>query len=234
MTILSVGKLIIDALANNIYYDYQSKRYRYKGENKPGEPITGSFVSRGNVIKLQRDYLEKSIKQFVELTPRIKAGEIGVYKDAGELLKRIHVSHAIIEAGGIDKLTNSDLGTIGNILKQQYYAGKGKDGKPFGLKHMFKDVQLDPSYSEAKIEQRLKMYALSGEISGSIIKQNKAASEGKTYMKRILGNAEHCPDCINYASLGWQLTGTLPMPKVACRCGSNCKCSVIYSENIND
>lgn len=234
MSTLSIGKLIIDALADNIYYDYQTKRYRYKGQNKPGEAITGSFVSRENVLKLQRDYLAKTIKEFTALSPRIKSGEIGVYKDAGELLKRIHISQAIIEAGGIDRLTNSDLGSIGNILKKQFYAGKTSDGKPFGLKHFFKEVELNPEYSEAKIEQRLKMYALSGEISKNIIKQNRAASEGKTYMKRILGAAEHCEDCIRYASLNWQPFGTLPLPKVLCRCGVNCKCSVVYSDTPND
>lgn len=228
MFLLNKGILIFDALADNIYYDYQTKRYRYKGNNKPGEPITGSFISRENVLKLQREYLENNIKKFVALAPRIKSGEIGVYKDAGELLKRIHISHAIIEAGGIERLTNSDLGSIGSILKSQYYAGKGVDGKPFGLKHMFREVQTSLDYDVDKLKNRLEMYALSGELSGNIVKQNHAMNEGKTEMRRQLGNGEHCKECLSYFSAGWQPIGMLPMPKTSCSCRTRCLCSIQY------
>ena len=224
-----MATLIIDALATSITYDPKTKRYRYKGSNKRGEPITGSFVSRAEVIKLQKQYLQEVTNKFIALAPRIKAGEIGVYKESAELLKKIHVSNAIIAANGIDNLTNSQLGVIGNTLKQQYYAGKDKaTGKPFGLKHLFKDVQNDPNYSIDKLGQRLEMYALSGEISGSQVKQSMALQQGLTEMRRILGEAEHCPDCLNYSSLGWQPIGSLPYPKTECRCRSNCKCSIEY------
>lgn len=230
MSILSTGKLFLDALASEIYYDPVVKRYRYKASDVPGAPIKGFFVSREKALQLQRTYLEKSIKEFVALSPRIKAGEIGVYKESAELLKRIHVSNAIIAAGGIDKINNSELGTIGNILKKQYYQGKDfETGKPFGLKHMFADVAADPDYSVAKLTQRLGMYAQSGEITYETIRQSKQIEIGLTEMKRVLGAThDHCSPCLGYASAGWQPIGELPLPKTACTCRMNCKCNVLY------
>lgn len=229
-TLLSNAPLIFDSLADNITYDVETKRYRYKGNNKPGEPITGSFVSRDSVLKLQKDYLDKVTQKFIDLAPKIKAGEIGAYKEAAELLKRIHVSQGIIAANGIDNLTNSQLGTIGGILKQQYNAGKDPvTGKPYGLKRLFKEIQLDPNYSEAKLKQRLQLYAQSGEITRETVRQSIQAQKGLTEMKRVLGVTDnHCPECVEYASREWTIIGGLPLPKTRCSCRANCLCSIIY------
>jgi hypothetical protein len=213
-----------DALPSEIFYDRSVRRYRYTGGE--GQPQRGTFVSRTDVLKLQENYLSDLKSRFIQLSPRIKSGEIGVYKEAGFLLKEIHMSNAIIAAGGIDKLSNSDLGSIGNILKKQYYAGKGD--KPFGLKHLFKEVSMG-KVSDAQLQNRLRMYAEAGELSGSIVRQNIAINQGLKYMMRIdSGDDVECDDCIRYARAGWQPIGSLPMPKVDCRCRSNCRCRVVY------
>jgi hypothetical protein len=222
-------KLNIDAvLPSQIYYDPTLKRYRYKGGGK-NQPIRGTFVSRSDALKLQKDYLMEAKARFLALTPRIMAGEIGVYKEAGELLKSIHMSNAVLAANGIDKLTDRDLGTIGSILKKQYYSGKGDDGKSYGLKHLFNEVRSG-SVSAAQLKNRLAMYAEAGEISGSVVKQNQAYSNGLTAMRRIdSGDDAECEDCVRYAAAGWQLIGSLPIPKTQCKCRSNCRCRVIYA-----
>lgn len=218
----------IDAvLPSQIYYDPSIKRYRYKGGE--GQPMRGTFISRADALKLQRDFLVDAKQKFLALTPRIMSGEIGVYKEAGELLKSIHLSNAVLAAGGFDKLTERDLGTIGSILKKQYYQGKVDDGKPFGLKHLFREVQ-GGGVSEAQLKNRLGMYAESGEISGSAVKQNQAYAQGLTAMKRISSEDDReCDDCTRYAAWGWQMIGSLPLPRERCKCRSNCRCRVIYA-----
>lgn len=214
-------------LPSQIYYDPTVKRYRYRGGE--GQPQRGTFISRSDALKLQNDYLKEAKARFLELTPRIKAGEIGVYREAGNLLKSIHLSNAVLAAGGYDRLTDSDLGSIGAILKKQYYAGVGDNGKPYGLKHLFREVQ-NGSVSEAQLRNRLNLYAESGELSGNLVKQNRAYTQGLTVMKRIdSGDDAECDDCVRYAAAGWQLIGSLPMPKQFCSCKSRCRCRVIYA-----
>lgn len=214
-------------LPSQIYYDPTVKRFRYSGGE--GQPQRGTFVSRKDSLKLQSDHLKEAKKRFIELTPRIIAGEIGVYKEAGRLLKSIHMSNAVLAAGGIDRITDSDLGTIGSILKKQYYSGRGQDGKPYGLKHLFKDVEAG-RVSEAQLRNRLRMYIEAGELSGNVVLQNKAVEQGLTAMKRIdSGDDAECDDCARYAAVGWSLIGSLPLPKVDCKCRSNCRCRVIYA-----
>lgn len=225
---LVATKYNVDAvLPSQIYYDPATKRYRYSGGE--GQPIRGTFISRKDALLLQNNHLKEVKARFLALAPRIMAGEIGVYKEAGELLKKIHLSNAVLSAGGIDKLTQSDLGTIGALLKKQYYSGKGENGKPYGLKHLFNEVQSG-SVSIAQLKNRLGMYAEAGEISGNIVKQNRAYAQGLTAMKRISSEDDReCEDCRRYAASGWQLIGSLPIPRVACRCRSNCRCRVIYA-----
>lgn len=208
-----------DALASELKYDQQLKRYRYID--------SGKFVSRDAAINLQRDYLEQQTEKLIGLAARIKANEPGISKIVGEALKRIHVSNAIIAANGIDLLSPSDLGKIGNVLKQQYNLGRNKNtGEKFGIKYLLQD---SPDISEAMIAQRLSLYAKSGTLSGNVIKESKALNSGKTREKRSLGRTDHhCAECIEYAARGWQPIGSLPKPKTACSCLANCLCTLSY------
>jgi len=44
-----------------------------------------------------------------------------------------------------------------------------------------------------------------------------------------LGTAEHCGDCVAFASEGWQPLGTFPFPgDGSTQCMTNCQCSKIY------
>lgn len=219
-----LGEMNSDALADDVYYDRASRRYKYKDSN--------SFASREAVINLQQKYLAKKEREFVQLSSRIQAGEVGIYKELANTLKQIHISNAIIEKGGIDRLTQSDLGTIGNILKKQYYAGKDEvTGKAYGLKHLLNEA---PTLSEARLKQRLQLYVESGKLSASILQRNDAISQGLQYAQRFLNPAEHCEDCIYYASLGRQLISYLPLPKTRCKCRNNCKCTIVYYANLTD
>lgn len=218
------------ALAENIYYDVAAKRYRYSNpSNVPGIPISGTFVSRKEIIRLQQNYLEKVTSEFLSLSPRMLRGEIGIYREAGDLLKKIHVSNAIIAADGIDRLSQSQLGKVGAILKKQYYSGVGElTGKKYGLKHLLKQAQ-NGEMSQAMLNYRLRLYAQSGAISGEVVKETAAREKGLREERRYLGAThDHCTECLEYAARGWVPIGTNPPPKVRCTCGTNCKCRKEY------
>lgn len=215
----NLGQMNLDgSLAEEIYYDRVSKRYKYKDSNQ--------FASREATINLQKKYLSKLEKEFVDLASRIKTGELGLYKELTDKLKRIHISNAIIEKNGLDKLTASDLATVGNILKKQYYSGRDETTvKVYGLKHLLLE---SPGLSEARLKQRLQLYVQSAELTAQTIRRNGAIAQGYRYAQRFLNPAEHCKDCIYYASLGRQLINVLPLPKTRCECRANCKCDIKY------
>jgi hypothetical protein len=208
-------------LTDDLEYDQRIKRFRYKD--------SGKFASREETINLQKKYLEQQIEKFISLAPRIKAGDITAYMQLGETLKRIHLSNAIIAANGYDNLTQRDLGQIGAILKKQYYAGYDPiTNQKFGLKFL---IEESKDQSETMIANRLKMFAKSGELSGTIVKANKMLDQGYDIERRILGQThKHCKECIEYASRGWQPINSLPKPKTMCSCRSNCVCRLEYGK----
>lgn len=214
---------------HSVVFDHASKRYRYKGDNRKGEPITGSFISRKEVVGMYDRHLAVTTQEFIDLAPQIKAGKIGAFADATDLLRKIHVANAVIEAGGIDKVSDRMWGKIGQSLKTQYYQGKNDNDESFGLKHLFKEMIDNPNYSEALLRNRLRMYANSGAIAGNIVDQARSQEEGATLMSRSLGVTDaHCADCVRFAGMGWLPIGDLPLPQTQCACKSNCKCSVQY------
>lgn len=211
--------LFTPQVLKSIYFDDKSKRYKWKDGNR--------FVSK-NVV---RDLIDKKIdeekQKLRDYSPRIKAQEIGVYGDVGKTLKNLHILEAAKARDGFENISNSDLGTIGNQLKKQYYQGVGLDGKPYGIKFLIADA---PNLSEAQISNRLRMYGESAQVSGSALNQNFKMLNGATQSRRILGKTDnHCKECLQYAAMGWQPIGTLPLPKTKCTCRSNCLCDIVYA-----
>ncbi|MBW4633559.1 MAG: hypothetical protein KME30_17170 [Iphinoe sp. HA4291-MV1] len=211
--------LSLDAiLPTQIFFDSAVKRYRWKD--------TRRFVSRESVLVLQRKYLAEQQKKFVSLATNIKNCKLGVSVELADALKRIHVSHAILSVGGVDRLTESDLGQIGSLLKKQYYQGRDEvTGKQFGLKYL---IQEAPGQSLAQVTHRLELYAKAGRFTADTLQLKREAMSGKTQMKRLLGQAEHCEECIRYANQDWVGIGQLPLPGQQCSCRANCLCTLVF------
>lgn len=210
--------LLLDALPQSVFFDSATRRYRFAD--------TRRFVSREAVLTLQKKYLAEQKEKLVTFAEDARQGKIGTYKDLAETLKRIHVSEAIIAVGGVDKLTPSDLGTIGNILKDQYYRGKSKiTGERYGLKYLLQEA---PEQSLAQVQNRLRNYAKSGKFTADALIYKRDILAGANQMRRLLGVTEdHCEECIQYAAQNWVAINTLPLPGQECSCFTNCKCSVI-------
>lgn len=211
--------MVTSNFLETVYYDSKSKRYKYKGNQR--------FVSREVVTQLIDRKIEEEKFNMRTFASKIQRKEIGSYTDLANTLKKIHILEVAKAKGGFEKITDSDLGVIGSILKKQYYQGKDKEtGKKYGLKFL---IEESVTQSTVLVENRLGMYGESGKLSAFSVIQNDAKSKGKTLMKRILGVTDfHCGDCLRYASLGFQKIGELPLPTQACSCFTNCKCSVVY------
>lgn len=71
---------------------------------------------------------------------------------------------------------------------------------------------------------RAALYAAAGWRLVEAVKAIKARLFGYGEERRVLGKADHCPDCIRYADMGWQPIGTLPAIGVGSVCRTNCRC----------
>lgn len=218
----------VDAvLPETIYWDAKAKRYRYKGGD-PGQPIKGTFVKRSEVLALQRQRLQDLKDSLPSFAEKVARQQIGVQREVADVVKQIHILEATLYKGGFDKLTERDLGIIGAELKKQYYSGRDElSGKPYGLKQLVADA---PNNTIQQLRNRLTMFGESGQISKNRVEIAEKKAQGLTQKYRILNPADHCSECIYYASIGVVDINddSVPLPKTRCTCRVNCKCSIVY------
>src|SRR5436190_21399573 len=85
--------------------------------------------------------------------------------------------------------------------------------------------------SEAMIAARLGMYALAG---FGVYQNSRVYGEhdaGMVVYRRLLGAADHCDDCVEYASRSWQIIGSLPrIGDSVCR--ARCHCHFEFSKDL--
>jgi hypothetical protein len=74
---------------------------------------------------------------------------------------------------------------------------------------------------------RVQMYGRAAYMAFATGLAVSAILSGKQMERRVLGVAEHCSDCVEYAARGWQPIGELPELGDS-RCISNCRCHFIY------
>ena len=193
-------------------------RYRW---NKAAQRYTvnGRFVSGAEVRQAVAQVMERGRAQIRILGRQLAAGQISVahfQREMMEKLKTLHIVSAAAARGGLGQLSATEYGRIGARLRDNYrrldrFAGAVADGR----------------MSPRQIIARADMYAGNARQAFENEKRISVTEAGYEQERRILGAAEHCPDCIRAAALGWQTIGTLP-PIGATRCISNCRCRFIY------
>lgn len=77
---------------------------------------------------------------------------------------------------------------------------------------------------DGSLRNRARQYANAARAKYWDVRGTVAGATGKTRERRVLGDAEHCPDCLGYAAQGWVPIGTLPPPGEGSVCRSFCAC----------
>jgi hypothetical protein len=94
---------------------------------------------------------------------------------------------------------------------------------------------VEGKLSEKQIRARVALYASSPKVSYERGRVSVNREKGVRYGRRLLGRTDfHCPDCIAYASLGWQRLEDVILPGTECQCGVNCLCSIEVAGKIPD
>lgn len=193
-------------------YDPLSGRYR-----RP----SGQFMSEKAVTALLDGRIEKLGANLRQYTRMLIDGSITIDQWQGsvrEAIKAAHIQATVLGHGGKDGLGASEYGRMGQRLRQEYSY----------LQRFAGDI-LAGRVSPAMGLARVQLYAESVRGSyweGASIRQEK---QGYTLMRRVLdAQAQHCQDCLRYASVGLKPIGSLPMPGQRCECRARCRCSVQY------
>jgi hypothetical protein len=209
-------------------FDPRANRYRVvSGVGK------GFFISKKAFLAQTEKYIEKKTFELVSLADKIENKTLSLRDfqlEATKILKEIHTSKAIIAANGVENMTSERWLIVANELKKQYYQGKDPvTGRRYGIKYLVEDLKKG-NVSLSQLRTRLQMYADSGKRS--FWQQKEFDNKDKKYAQRFLGIAEHCQECLTYASWGVTLRELLPLPTEKCTCRTRCKCSIVFSDSL--
>ncbi|HRH45816.1 MAG TPA: hypothetical protein PKY82_29510 [Pyrinomonadaceae bacterium] len=194
-----------------ITFDKSTGRFR----NERGRFISNSEVHleiNRTVVKLERNLrlISQNLNQ-----KKITLAEWQI--QTAKTLKTAHLVVAAIGQGGRKRMTNSDWGKAGALIREQYkflnnFARQIERGKLSANKIEFRAA----SYSKAIRES---FYKKEVEI-------RKQA--GFSFCRRILNSMESCPQCSDWAGRGFVPIEEQP-PIGGLVCGSFCRCELEYS-----
>lgn len=194
------------------YFDRDEAVYRSRYNNRA--------VSEETVLANADRYEETITENIVRLTERFVDGGIDLESwqvRVADEIKNGYIVSASVGRGGRDQMTSADWGRVGGRLRWEYTY----------LENFALEI-YQGNLTEAQILQRAKLYGRSVRVG--YFDGLTAAKQAGVFVeeRRVLGVAEHCPDCIEYANMGWQPIGTLPEPGERSVCLRNCKCSKHY------
>ena len=170
---------------------------------------------------------EESRERFRGLAEQLVAGEIGHGKfryEMGKEVKRLQTQAAILGAGGQGNMTDNQRRLLDRSVKDQlaYLDGFVRDIR--------EHVNAGKPVPQRMIS-RAGSYAAAASVTADQARRQSMADEvaedsADLWEVRVLGVAEHCNDCVEYAGRPAPV-GTLP-PIGDSECGQYCKCRFEY------
>jgi hypothetical protein len=192
-------------------YDDSAKRYR--------DLNTGRFLSASSAISMRDGYQEARKEVANDLADSLTAGDITVQQYVLRMrdeIKATYIAEYMLGKGGRHNMTQSDWGSLGNQLRNQY-----------GYLQNFAQEIAAGQLSDAQIAARGRMYFASATqaferaqtSARGIPPLPQYPADGNTICKTnckcrlrfvekddawevfwTLGTAEHCPDCLELAA----------------------------------
>jgi hypothetical protein len=190
-------------------YNPKSRRYKIRA--------TGRYISAKQVRGAVDSVIDAQTSKIRTIAQSLVEGRISLATFqimTGATVKETHVMMAAAAAGGINGLSASDLGYIGNLVKAQYTYLRG----------MTKDIYSGSQALDGSLVARVALYTQAARGSYEEMSRREASQAGITEERRILGPADHCQDCVSQARKGWQPAGVLN-PIGDSQCMANCHCT---------
>lgn len=199
-------------------YTFANGRYRNQD--------TGKFVSRANINGLLESQIQSAESRLQDLATAFYEGKIAPAVFVEQVCseeRRLALQNSALAKGGFDRLSFSDYGRAGQMLRGEYQRIIGTA----------RDVQAG-TVTLPQLLNRMTGYA--GDARRLYYQTQRTlqrpAAEGMTRIERrtLSADAQHCKDCPGYYEQGWQMMGVLPSPGEQCQCAGHCRCSLIERE----
>ena len=178
---------------------------------------TGRFVAFTEVRAALEYNIQASNLEIERITQALLNGQISLDAWQTSMMEQIKIAHinaACAARGGWAQMTPADWGFVGRQIRTQYDF----------LRNFVNDIQTGKQALNGKLLIRAGMY---GDASRSMFEDMRRRVEELVYgmeeEMRVLGVADHCPDCLDNAGK-WAPIGTLPrIGESVCRTRCHCR-----------
>lgn len=196
-------------------YAWSERTGRYRNQQ------TGRFVSGKEVRASIDKAIEASAKRIQSLSISLKENRINLAEWQIRMyqeLKAAHIANAALARGGFAQLTQSDLGRIGSILKEQLsYLG-----------NFARQIERGEQLLDGRFLLRAQMYVEKGRSTYHAFERLEKLSHGYTKERNIRHASDSCDGCIGETSRGWvEIMSLIPVGSRICL--TKCKCSLDYA-----
>lgn len=199
-------------------YIWNKKEQKYFYSN-------GKEVPKTRIDKLFTDILDKLKEKNNKLTQDLIDKKISISQWKQQFfnnLKYAEINTFLINVGGAENILKKEIKILNRNLKKKYqYFNKFNEDIKSGI-------------SEAQLKYRSNRYnesISSAKSNGDLINKFKL---GYTHAYRLLGQAEHCADCINYFNQGVVSLNKFTPIKTNCICQERCKCTAYFFKSLED
>jgi len=201
-------------------YDRYNWEPAMGGNGRYRDLRNGQFISPAAVRADLDEFIAARNDRITQITTDLIEGRSNIanwQRAMREEIRDMHRAAASVGRGGWRQMSQSDWGWTGQRIQAQY---RYLDG-------FAADIASGKQALDGRAVTRARMYtdAARGTQEGMV--RRMSANAGLTEERRVLGAADHCPDCLDYAGRGWQPIGTLPAIGVSV-CRTNCKCTFEY------
>lgn len=186
---------------------------------------TGRFVGARTIRELMEDQVNNVEARLGNLAVAFERGDLAaswVMEQMSVELRRAHIQYRALGVGGIAQLQRADYRIIATRLRDDYSR----------VARLIGDLVND-DVTIPQALNRIRGYVGNARLhffEGQRVALGKAFPARNLQERRVLGVAEHCDDCVNFAARGWVPMGTLPPPTQSSVCGTHCRCSMEFRD----
>ena len=201
-------------------YSWNATAHRYIDNE------TGRFVSSADIRNSLENLIDQSGLNMNALTQSLQDGKISLADWQTGMMQQIKLTHTASGAlanGGWAQMTPSDWGLTGQRIREQYDY----------LRNFAKQIASGEQPFDGRMLVRADMYADAGNGTYWEIDKRSHLADGYDIGRRVLeSGAEHCDDCLEYASEGWMPIDDIPEIGDS-QCMTRCRCEIEYRSSLD-
>lgn len=182
---------------------------------------SGKMVSFSAVRDELEHVIDAASDRMAALSLSLQQGNISLAEWQSGMMENIKIAHVASTAsanGGWAQMSQSDWGFTGSLIKPQYQY----------LQNFVEQIADGSQALDGRLLVRTDMYGDAARGSFEEMRRRyEKLSNGMEEGRRVLGESDHCEDCLDYASEGWMPIDDVPAIGDSV-CKVNCHCTIEY------